>query len=208
MHKAKLLHVPANAGVELRQLDRFVIQRPVSWDNKSQVLSLFRSMVSGKANGIRLFDVNEVLEKEMNKIDPSILAQKLLVKVQIGTDDHNSMWYFNAWAIIPADTPLEHLMVARESLNSTLVLAIYKWEMPAAAREGTMAPENAIRKTGREPAHSAQILAYLNTTHQDNGTYLIKVDEKGVVDIVFRTADTPQRELFWLPESMEVGIAD
>ncbi|KAF8856092.1 hypothetical protein BDZ45DRAFT_745810 [Acephala macrosclerotiorum] len=35
----------------------------------------------------------------------------------------------------------------------------------------------------------AQILAYLNMTHQRHGTYLIKTDEKGAADIVFRKPD-------------------
>jgi hypothetical protein len=44
-------------------------------------------------------------------------------------------------------------------------------------------------------------------THQRDGTYLVKTDEAGTVDIVFRTNDTPQPELFWLPEGIERSIA-
>jgi hypothetical protein len=45
-----------------------------------------------------------------------------------------------------------------------------------------------------------QIVSYLNMTHQSHGTYLVKSDGKGIVDMVFRTADTPQQEVFGLRE--------
>jgi hypothetical protein len=44
-------------------------------------------------------------------------------------------------------------------------------------------------------------------THQRDGTYPVKTDEAGTVDIVFRTKDTPQPELFWLPEGFESSMA-
>jgi hypothetical protein len=62
---------------------------------------------------------------------------------------------------------------------------------------------DASAKLAREPAKSAQIVAYLNTIHHDNGTYLINVDEKGVVDVVFRTVNTPRLDLFRMFESIE-----
>jgi hypothetical protein len=37
-------------------------------------------------------------------------------------------------------------------------------------------------------------------THQRDGTYLVKSDEEGLEDIVLRTMDTPQHELFWMME--------
>jgi hypothetical protein len=206
LHGIAITHLPSNARVELRQVDRVIIKRPVCWSDKSKALSLFRSIVSGKGDGIRLFDVSDIVEKELDNIDPASLARKLLVNVSIGVGDHNSMWYFNTWAIIPTDTPLEHLLVARESLNGTLVLAVYKWDEKDKTAEGLSPSNDATIKISREPAKWAQIVAYLNTSHQDNGTYLIKSNETGVVDVVFRTADTPQPDLFWIPESMEASF--
>jgi hypothetical protein len=84
--------------------------------------------------------------------------------------------------------------VARESLNGTLVLAIYK----APQRDLKARPYTS--EDPREPATEAQIVAYLNMTNQIDGTYLIKSDQVGVLDIVFRTKDTPQHELFWMLE--------
>jgi hypothetical protein len=167
---------------------------------------LFCSIISGKVDGTRLLDVSDTVEKEIDDIEASILAKKLLVKVQVGLDDHSSMWCFNAWAIISSDTPLEHLLAARESINGTLVLAVYKWDEKGKQTEEFSTSTKTSRKIGRELAKSAQIVAYLNTSHQDNGTYLIKADDQGVLDVVFRTVDTPQPEVFSMPESMEDGF--
>jgi hypothetical protein len=104
------------------------------------------------------------------------------------------MWYVNTWAVIPATTPLQELFVAREDLNGTLVLAIFTG--PIVMKDGK-----------RQPSAQARIVSYLNMTHQRDGTYLVKTDEAGTVDIVFRTKDTPQPELFWLPEGIESSTA-
>jgi hypothetical protein len=53
---------------------------------------------------------------------------------------------------------------------------------------------------GLRPAKEMQIVSYLNMTHQSHGTYLVKSDGKGIVDMVFRTADTPQQEVSGLRE--------
>jgi hypothetical protein len=228
MYDSLVTHLEGSAGVTLRQVDRAIIKRPINWSDKSKALSAFRSMVSGKADGRQLFDVTDILEKEVDNIESEKLGKKLLVTVSIGVDDFNTMWYFNAWAICPANVPIEHLLVGRESLNGTLVLAVYTWEEPVKGdlAEGEMdqarnpvdtivdkpvgvgsQPGKTRTKIGREPAKKAQIIAYLNTTHQRDGTYLMKVNEEGIVDVVFRTADTPQPELFWLPEGTGSELA-
>jgi hypothetical protein len=208
--------VSGTASVTLLQVDRVMIKRPVCWSSTPRALSLFRSMVSGVADNTRTLDVSDVLAKQIEDLEPETLAKKLLVTVQIGVEDHNSMWYFNAWAIILADVRLEHLFVARESLNGTLVLAVYHWDEPVKTISSKEKDEKAHPSEGtppadlrmpiyRERAEKAQIVAYLNTTHQENGTYLLKVDETGVVDVVFRTRDTPEPELFWMDEPPELA---
>jgi hypothetical protein len=175
---ASILHLDPNFNIVLRQVDRTTFKRPVLWSNKARALEIFRTMISGKADGQRLLDVGDVLKASLGGICEEQLKRHYIITVQIGVEDIYTMWYFNAWAIFPSDVPLTDLFVARESLNGTLVLALYG---------------------NPKPAKTARILAYLNMTHQRDGTYLIKVDEQGTVDFVFRTADTPEHELFFMP---------
>ena len=54
-------------------------------------------------------------------------------------------------------------------------------------------------------------MTYLNATHQRDGTHLLKSNNNGVLDIVFRTEDTAEHEIFWVPEkveSEEMSLAD
>jgi hypothetical protein len=192
--KAEIAFLEPKFDVKLRLIDRYIIKRPISWGSKEKARSAFRSLVSGKADGETLLDVVSLVETAVNEISPDILNQHLLVQIQIGVDDYNSMWYFNAWAVIPATTPLQELFVAREDLNGTLVLAIFAGPI-------------VMKDEKRQPSSQARIVSYLHMTHQRDGTYLVKTDEVGTVDIVFRTKDTPQPELFWLPEGIESSMA-
>jgi len=215
-----ITHLVGTAGVTLQQIGKVVFKRPVLWSSTPQALSLFRSLVSGIAGNTETLDVTDTLANEVNNIDPEQLARKLLVTVQIGVEEPNVMWYFNAWAIVSAGIPLQYLFVARESVNGTLALAVYHWEEDAlktnserekkedvSVRSEDLAPSLELPIPAyRERAEKARIVAYLNTTHQENGTYLLKVDDTGVVDIVFRTRDTPEPELFWLDEATEPGV--
>ena len=176
---SKILHLEPNFNVILRQVDKTIFRRPVVLSNKTRALGVFRSMVSGRADGQRLLDIGDMLKTTLDGIDEAKLKTQYLITVQIGVEDIYTMWYFNAWAIFPADVPLTDLFIARESLNGTLVLALYG---------------------NPKPAKTARILAYLNMTHQRDGTYLIKADEQGTVDFVFRTADTAEHDLFFMPE--------
>jgi hypothetical protein len=209
-------HMPETAGVTLQQISKVVIKRPVYWSTP-QALSLFGSVVSGVADNTQTLDVLDILTREVGDIDIATLDKKLLITVQIGVEVPTIMWHFIAWAVIPATVPHEHLFVARESLNGTLVLAVYHWDEPPTGRKSRKntlnlpeetTPALGIRiPTYREPATKARIVAYLNTTHQENGTYLLKVDETGVVDVVFRTKETPEPDLFWLDEATELALA-
>jgi len=186
----ELVHLGGNSNVILRQIDKVIIKRPVSWNDKTGVISAFRSIISGKVDGTRLFDVGDMVEKLITDMLSTQLNKFLFVSLAITVTDVHTMWYFNAWAICPSNINLADLFVARESLNGTLVLAVYKGPFLL-----------------KQPAEEAQILSYLNMTHQRDGTYLVKADDKGVVDIVFRTVDTPQHELFWIPQSELRGMA-
>jgi hypothetical protein len=185
-----LVHLSGNSNVTLQQVEKVIIKRPVPWGDKIEVMSAFRSMISGKADGNRLFDVGDMVEKLITDMPSTQLNKFLLVSLSISVADIQSMWYFNAWATCPSNVILSDLFVARESLNGTLVLAVYKGS-----------------KSLKEPAKEAQTVSYLNMTHQRDGTYLVRANEHGVVDIVFRTTDTPERDLYWIPLSEVRGMA-
>jgi hypothetical protein len=63
------------------------------------------------------------------------------------------------WAICPANIQFNDLFVARESLNSTLILAYQK----------------------RQAFHA---VAYITLTYERSGTYLIETDESGRVEML------------------------
>ncbi|KEF55821.1 uncharacterized protein A1O9_08572, partial [Exophiala aquamarina CBS 119918] len=155
---ARILHLEPNFNVVLRQVERTIFKRPVLMSNKTRALEVFRSMISGTADGQRLLDVGDMLKTTLGETDDEKLKSHYLITAQIGVEDVYTMWYFNAWAIFPANVLLTDLFIARESLNGTLVLALYG---------------------NPKPASTARILAYLNMTHQRDGTYLVKADEQG-----------------------------
>lgn len=181
-----IVHLAPHSSVTLRQVDKVIIKRPVSWGDRKQVISAFRAVISGKVDGNRLLVVEDMVEKLIADMPSTELNRFLLVSASVTVADVDTMWYFNTWAICPSNINLADLFVARETLNGTLVLAVYKGQF------------SSIPKVY---AKEARIVSYLNVTHQRDGTYLVKVSENGVVDIVFRTADTPERELFWIPQS-------
>lgn len=187
-----IVHLDATSNVALRQVDKVIVKLPVSWSDREKVISAFRALVSGQADGIRLSDVGEMVEKVIADIPSTQLDKYVLVSLSITVAESNVMWYFNAWAICASNVNLADLFVARESVNGTLVLAAYKGEFSS---------------TPTVYAKEAQILSYLNMTHQRDGTYLIKVDENGVVDVVFRTSDTPKHEIFGMPH-LDLGTLD
>lgn len=169
-----VVHLDGTSNVTLRLVDKVTIKESVSWGERTKAIPTFRSIISGKADGIRLFDIADMVERAINDIESAQLNKYLLVTVSIAMHKASDLEYFNAWGICPSDILLSDLFVARESLNGTLVLAVYR---------------------GPKPAKEAQIVSYLNTTHQRDETYLVKADESGVVDIIFRTADATKHEL-------------
>jgi hypothetical protein len=171
--------------VKLHLIDKATIERPVSLANKSALLASFKGLVSGKADGARLVDVMDPLEKLLDETASEQLEKFILVLVSITVEDINIMPHFNTWAICPSSTVPANLVVARESLNGTLVLA-------------TLQPPF--------PATEMQIVSYLNMTSQSSGTYLVKSDDNGVMDIVLRTSDTPWPELLLTPPSVETDM--
>jgi hypothetical protein len=171
--------------VKLQLIDKVSIKRPVSLADKSALLASFKSLVSGRADGARVVDVMDPLAKILDGTRSEQLEKFIFVPVSIAVEDISTIPHFNTWAICPSSTVLANLAVARESLNGTLVLA-------------TLQPPF--------PAIEMQIVSYLNMTSQSSGTYLVKSDDKGVVDIVFRTSDTPFPDLLLTPPPVEMDI--
>jgi hypothetical protein len=91
-----VIHLPPKKSIKLRQVSKAIFKRPILWSNKARVMSTFSSTISGKADGVRLFDVAENVEVALGELDNTKLAKRLLSVVSIGADDIHTMWYFNA----------------------------------------------------------------------------------------------------------------
>jgi hypothetical protein len=163
--------------VTLQQICGVMLKRPVPWGSMPHALFLFRSMVSGIADNTRTLDITDVLANEVKAIEPEKLAKKLLCSSVNWSRRLNGMFYFNARAIIPSSVPLEHLFVARESLNGTLVFAVYHWDEIVKARSSSLKSEEIsepsagakpsateVKSLYRERAKKAQIVVYLSMT--------------------------------------------
>lgn len=180
--------------VKLRRVSNASINQVQQLHDKLKTISTFKSLVSGNADGKGVQDVIPLIEELVGSTPTEQLRQKGLVTVSIGVKNDATMSSFNAWAIIPSNVETSKLFVARESLNGTLVLAY------------SVAPD----------VNSTRIVAYLNMTHQKDGTYLIKSDNYGVVDIVFRPPEKPLFEEQWMAnlkdemgdEFLDLGMMD
>ncbi|KAE8445988.1 hypothetical protein EG329_012627 [Mollisiaceae sp. DMI_Dod_QoI] len=160
--------LPRSYDITLQAVGKVSIQTPIPCIDRDLVLSSFKNLVSGTADGQEVLDVNEELQKLLEEISsaaPKQLEKHILLPISISCQESGMSWDFDAWTICPPHVDTSKLFVARESLNGTLVLAV-----PLSADD-------------------AQIVAYLNMTHQRHGTYLIKTDKDAVADIVFRRPD-------------------
>jgi hypothetical protein len=88
-----------------------------------------------------------------------VLERYGLLIVSIPIEDQQFLTTFYSWSIIPLHLRYT-VFIARESLNGTIVAAY-------------------------SVGNDTRIAAYLTMTHQMHGTFLIKADENGVVDMVF-----------------------
>ncbi|CZR66459.1 uncharacterized protein PAC_16360 [Phialocephala subalpina] len=159
---------PRYGVVNLQILENAIIQTPVAFTDKTLVISMLKDLVAGTADGEEVLNVTDELQKlleNMSLVALEQLGRYSLIPISIGCQDSGLTWDFPAWTIVPSHLDTSRPFIARESLNGTLVLA---------------APVD---------EHQARIVAYLNMAHQRHGTYLIKTDENGIADIVFRKPD-------------------
>lgn len=190
-----LTSLPTTFDITLRPILEIEIKSPIMFADISDIIKAYRGLVIGQADDMGVADaglkIGELLA-EMSASDPAQLRKHSLlplsVTVQEGSyvetparEDINSAvteqstiinYPINAWAIIPSHLLAAEVFTARESLNGTLVLA-------------TPASTN---------VKHASIVAYVTMTHQRYGTYLIKADEDGVLDMVFKKQDPFIRE--------------
>jgi hypothetical protein len=133
------------------------------------------SSVSGLKDGFMFRDAFEESWEDLESVQSRnsmvnflALHQTRLVVVVIPTDltrgSDSTVVY--AWAICSHNVPFDSMFVGRESLNGTLVLAV----------AGEM--------------NETALVAYLVITDHESGTFLIKSDEDGKVDLLLQT---PQR---------------
>lgn len=184
--------------IQLREVCGAMVKHATQLQERFETVEQFRSLIAGDPNKDRLMDVTDLIEEMFHKTPTEILAKHILLVVTITVQDDPTMDSFDAWAICPSGTKINEIYVARESLNGTLVVA----------------ERNAKQQTPPD------IVAYLLTSHQRDGTYLIKSDEHGVVDIIFRQVQQPVFplvDLSWLqslrddafgPGDLDLGIVD
>lgn len=175
--------------VKLRRVSNANLIRVLQLEDKAEAILAFRSVVSGNADGEKVQDVVLLMRELLDSIPAEQLVGKSLATVSIGVKDDATMSSFNAWAILPIVVDTSRLFVARESLNGTLVLATMEYPI-----------------TGE--ITSTRIVAYLNMTHQRDGTYLVKTDDCGVVDIVFRPPENFQLQEQWMADLTDGMGAD
>ena len=164
--------------VQLRKIGNSSITNLISCSEKEQVISAFTEIISGTVDGERTTDIVPLVQQLLNTFSVEELMLHSFVRASIAVEGNVTLEAFNAWAIIPSRISTSPLVISRESLNGTLVLSTPGQGTPGSSR--------------------SQILAYLNMTHQKEGTYLIKSDENGVVDIVFRSQVQPLLDPAWL----------
>jgi len=167
-----LTHLASSFDVQLQEVKGFVIMPPISWADRDNVLEAMASLVAGKVKGDNLRDVVPGIKTYICSLSSKQLARYILVSISIEIINDPTIYSFTAWAICPSSIDMAKLFVARETLNGTLVLAT-----PASS------PSARFQR--------AQIVAYLNISHQRDGTYLIQSDTGGIVDIIFRPIDNP-----------------
>jgi hypothetical protein len=160
--------VPRGFGYSLRRVTDAKVLKIIQLSDTAEAMASFRNVVGGPTSSGFFGDIVDLVEDTVRAADPENLRRHALTVVSIGLQDKYTLQRCVAWTICPAGLLPGNLFVARESLNGTLVLAA----------RGTW---------GR-----ARVLSYLTMTHQQDGTYLMKSDKRGVLDIVFRTPETPE----------------
>jgi Heterokaryon incompatibility protein (HET) len=158
----KALTPLTGSGVTLHKVEGAQVKSLTQFDNKAKVADHFRKATSGMVDGFMLTDVVDCVVEVLAGVPREQLSRCTLAIASLPAIGGNNL---SAWAVCPSDVPLKDLFVAREDLNGTLVLALKR------------------RK-------SVHVVAYLTVTDQQSGTFLIRTDEDGQVDLLLKT---PQR---------------
>lgn len=159
------------APVNLQRVYGAEIKLAVAMENVSNVLFAIRMAFSGKYDDMMFTNGLADIVRVLLSWPRQLLAQRTMIVARIPqSTSRKNQKYFNAWSICPSNVLRKgrSLFIAREKLNGTLVVA----GRPEGSRNGTV------------------IEAYLTISDHQCGTYLIPVDESGLIDIRLRT---PQR---------------
>jgi hypothetical protein len=183
---AHLEILPTSFDVALRIVDSYTISSSIGCSDISKMLAILRDVVVGTADSDHVIDVIDKIEEfllDFSLKHPERLAKYVMVPVSVTIRDSATDWALPVWGFCDSNLILSDMFVARESLNGTLVLA---------------------RHTHTE---QTELICYLNVTHQRHGTYLVKCDEDGTIDIAFRKADPEIRKtnVAW---SLQAFLAD
>jgi len=149
----------AGVSIRLRKAQGAHVVSITPLSKMQAVLNSLRPIVVGRIDTSITQDILVNIEDIMNNTHDQVLERCGLLVVSIPIEDQQLITTFQAWSIIPLHLG-DAVFIARESLNGTMVAA-YSVEQ------------------------DTRIAAYLTMTHQMHGTFLIKTDESGMVDMVF-----------------------
>lgn len=148
------------SGVELQKVNGATIEVVARLSDTAKAIAIFRMAVSnipGIPANLMFTDVLEQVGRALATVPREQLNKHILIIAFIPVTNASGN-KFCAWAVCPANGPPEDLLVAREDLNGTLVLATERNKM-------------------------AHIMAYLTFTDNECGTFLIKTDKRGNISI-------------------------
>lgn len=149
-------------GVPLRKVKHSLIPTPTILTDTQAVVDAMFPAVSGASDDMMFYNVLYSVAGTLVKASKEELEKSVLVTPSFHIEAQGKAGGLAAWAICPSDVPISDCFVSREGLNGTLVLAAHTKD-------------------------SYEIVAYLTLTDQQSGTHLVKVDERGEIDMTFRT---------------------
>ena len=157
-------------GIPVKGIKGAFIKAAVQLTSKIYALGAIMAATSGTADNVAFAHAIGPIQNILDMTPGAHLSKYAVVVVAIPTSpDPYDRRYFCAWAIVTVYMPMDSLFVAREDLNGTLVLA--------GVKEGR--------------GNDASIFAYLTLTDHQCGTFLIKSDRAGRIDMTFRTPLRP-----------------
>ncbi|KAJ4365938.1 hypothetical protein N0V83_008560 [Neocucurbitaria cava] len=150
-------------ATSLQRLSGTNLNRLVKCSDKDAFIETFRELTCGTTTGT-LTDVVEHIEICLESIPDVVLENYVLLLFTIDFKPSAMMIEqdFKVWAICrKSEYEYGNIHLARETLNGTFVVA------------------------GQYSSGAAKILAYPMMTHQRDGSFLVKANTIGIVDVVF-----------------------